>query len=165
MYIEVGFLILTGFFIYLDGFGIVNNQVKYQIQRAKQLKSLVKSRHTGFCKITYVMTKIVAQSLLYTFVQKVNKSVVKLDKNKYKVSFIINHRIHTIVIEAKKGPDSLIGAYDENDNDITFKLVPYFRNIKIQKNLTPSFFNCDKISIETGYGESFEFNNDSSIEI
>lgn len=158
----------TSYFIYkTDTHNIIYNAVERKYKKWKKINSLVASRHENLSDIYYISIKMILQAIYLSFVQYLNNSVRKLDKNTYEVSYIIGAKSYKMIAIPKKGPCPIIQIRDENDDDLTDYILPYYgpnydwHSIKF----IPQFFKCKKLIFEMDDGNQKVFNQLDYIEI
>tara|TARA_B100000401_G_scaffold436879_1_gene381223 strand:+ start:2137 stop:2634 length:498 start_codon:yes stop_codon:yes gene_type:complete len=112
----------------------------YTMTTHKSLLSVIKSSIVIICKLIWL-----------TLLQKVNNSVIKLDKNKYLVQFCIKGKWYKEIIHAKSGPSSIVQIIDEDENDVTDEVEPYW-----------NWLSCSNSDIDIKYLQynSLTFNMD-----
>jgi len=101
--------------------------------------------------------KTLFEAICVTGYQKLNKSVKKIDKKTYEITYKINNKFYKFRQIVKRGPCPFTKIVDENDRDITDIIKLYagpcynFHN----QSITPKYFDCKRIMIC--------YNNDSKI--
>ena len=137
MYIFLALVLLVATYLYPSIlFSTISN---YKIYRRKlgRLKHLSTLKHTeGDDRIIPVKKRImiyytcvimIFEHLYLTIFQILNKSIVKISKNTYELTYMLNDNTYKILIKTNIGPQpKIIQALDENDNDITENLRFYF---------------------------------------
>jgi hypothetical protein len=152
-------------FIHMGGPLIVWLDVKDKYRRFRKLNKLVATQYKPCCMIFWVSIQILCKSLWLSFMQWANNSVQKADRQRYEVSYIINGRLYKMIVKPVRGPAPILLAVDENQEDITSKLVPYlgpqrdFHGFK----LTPQFLGYQEISAELSTGETVTFGETETI--
>ena len=99
------------------------------------------------------------------FLQYMNNSVVKINKNTYEVSYIINNKLYKMIVRPERGPKSVTNIFDENDDDITHEIEPYLgpNNDFHGHKFTPKFFCKKRIIIYKSGNEKIIFEDDEMI--
>ena len=90
--------------------------------------------------------KFFYEQIVLTIEQKIRKSCIKIDNN-YHISFIIENKVYKLIIKPIRGPDNIIRITNENEEDITNRLIPYIHGIKSFKYITPKLFSYKGINI------------------
>ena len=91
--------------------------------------------------------KMFSKVVWYKFIHSILlNQFIKHEGNSVILSYIINGRLHKIVVDNKRGPNKILCITDENDNDVTDEIMVYdFEN---GIDLTPSFWNKKKLTFE-----------------
>lgn len=92
------------------------------------------TKHKNICSVLQSAIVIICKLIWLTLLQKVNNSVIKLDKNKYMVQFCIKGRWYKQIIFAKSGPSEIVQIIDENENDVTHEVEPYYNGLTSSYN-------------------------------
>jgi len=148
--------ILAGIFIGLGGHTIVKETVMDKYRRFRSLNKLVSSQYKNICMILWVSIQLICKSLYLSFVQWINNSVVKVDKHRYEVSYLINGRLYKMVVKPVRGPAPILLVTDEECNNVTDLVIPYmgvqrdFHGVKI----TPQFLGYKELTLELDSGET-----------
>lgn len=151
----------TSYFIYkTDTHNIIYNAVKRKYKKWKKINSLVSSRHEKLSDIYYISIKMILQAIYLSFIQYLNNSVRKLDKNIYEVSYIIGGKTYKMVSIPKKGPCPIMQIRDENNDDLTEYILPYYGPNYDWHSVSfiPQFFQCKKLIFEMDDGNQKIFN-------
>ena len=139
--------------------------VKLKYRKIKSLKELVQSQHKNILMILWVSLCIICKTFYISICQYLNRSIRRIDKNTYEISYTINGILYKMIVKPKKGPKCIIEAVDENDNDMTHLLLSYigpmenFHGVKI----TPKFFNKEKIIFSLSDGNERSFHVDEEL--
>lgn len=164
------FLYVAGFFsvilLYkIDAHTIIKENTLNKYSRWKKLNKLVATQYKRKYLIIYHSICMIFTSLWIAFLLYINDSVKKIDHKTYEVSYIINGKYYKMLIKPDRGPLPVLLVYDDKENDMTNKFLPYlgakndFHGFKI----TPQFFGVDKLSLETSNGESLVFKDNEMI--
>lgn len=152
-------------FIYLDGPKIIKNSVVPYINKAISLKNLVSSQNNGKLNILKISLTILFEALYIIISQRFNKTVIKLDKNRFQISYVIDGKLYKIVVKSKRGPRNILIVYDENQKDMTDIILPFLGPYEDlhKQDYTPEFFNSKSLTFETSNGDKLNFKNDDII--
>jgi hypothetical protein len=159
---------LTISFLYtIDSHNIIYNYILEKYSKWKRLNNLVSTQHNSKFIITFISLQMVAESLYNSLIQYLNNSVIKLNKNTYIVSYVINGKLYKTVVVPKRGPLPVLNVIDENNNDISDIILPYLgpNNDWNKYKFTPSFFKSKQLTFELLNGEIKIFNENEVIEI
>ena len=55
--------------------------------------------------------------------------IIKLIKNTYEVSYIINGKLYKMIVTPVRGPTPILSITNEHDNNIIDEIIPYFANL------------------------------------
>jgi len=161
-------LITSSTFLYLfykiDGYNIVSNVLILKYQKWKSLNNLVSSRYESRFMITYISINMLIKSLYQSLVQYMDNSIVKIDKNKYELTYIINGKLYKMIITPIRGPSPILNIMN-GENDVTDIIFPYFGpdNDWHNTKFYPNFFNFKQLTFEMTNGEKKIFNNSETI--
>ena len=140
--------LLTSIFLYrIDSYNIIYTVCDKKYKKWNKVTALVSSNHTSKVSVYLISIKMILQAIYLSFIQYLNNSVRKLDKNTYEVEYIIGGKIYKMIVIPKKGPNNILYILDENNNDLTDFILPYYgpnydwHFIK----LSPQFFRYKKI--------------------
>lgn len=123
LYILTALLML---FLYrLDGHVIFYNRIMSDYNKFKALNNLVATNHKNICIILWFSVCIIAKAMYINLIQYLNKSIRKINKNTYELTYVINGNTYKIRLVPKRGPKTIIQAIDENDVDITDTIQEY----------------------------------------
>jgi hypothetical protein len=156
---------ITGIFIYFDGYKISKNIIVSRYNKLKNLKELVSTRNKNMCMIFWICLSLIFKSLYINMCQKLNRSVIQIDKNSYEITYVISGHMYKIYVKPVRGPKPVILITDDNDEDITDIVVPYLGpHSNCHGNThTPLFFKREKLIFELSNGNSLEFNINDTI--
>jgi hypothetical protein len=115
--------------------------------------------------IVFVSTKMLTQSFYQSLVQYLDNSVVKIDKNKYELTYIINGKLYKKIIMPERGPIPVISIINENGCDVTDQILPYMgpNNNFHNENFYPTFFGHKKLIFEMSNGDVKIFDENEKI--
>lgn len=123
MYILPGLLM---YFMYrLDGHTIIYNRAVRDYSRFKALNSLVATHHKNIGLILWFSMCIIVKAMYINLIQYLNKSMRKIDKNHYELSYVVNGNLYKMFIRIRRGPRNIIQALDGDDCDITDMIQEY----------------------------------------
>ena len=147
---------------------IDTHKIAYSICEKKhkswnRITNLVESKHSSKLIIYTISIKMIIQAMYLSFVQYLNNSVRKLDKNTYEVEYIIGGKTYKMVVVPKKGPNHILHIIDENDDDLKDLILPYYgpKYDWHSNKLIPEFFGRKKLvfHLDDGTEKTF-FNQD-----
>ena len=160
--------VITAVSYYFSFFHSAINAFETKRRKLTSLVRLIQTQYTNILMVLWVCICIVGKSLYISVVQELNKTVVRLDKNTYEVSYTIGGILYKVHIRAKRGPKTLIQALDENDNDITDTMQAYLGPLENfhGNTFTPEFFAKKEItlSLSSGCDKTFGINDTLSLD-
>jgi hypothetical protein len=167
-YVFYGIILLSLYFFreeIINGYKSTINQINKLRLLGNAIHSL-DNKKSAF-KIILSSLKVICQVIWLSLIQRfVYKNVKKIDKNKYELFFGIEGKIYRLVVNHKRGPSHILQIIDNNDNDITNKLEPYFNtSMNIVNEFTPKYFGYDILTIETVCGTERTFKEDEIIKL
>ena len=152
---------------FFDVFHSTMNIVSVKTRKLQSLAQLVRTQYKNIFMVIWVCMSIIVKNTYITLAQKLNKTLVRIDKNTYEVTYVINGIQYVMHIKTKKGPKRLIQALDKDDNDITEKIQSYLGPMENFHGhaYTPRFFNTDEITINLSSGQDLVFRDEETIVI
>ena len=125
----------------------------YTMTNHKNIFSVIKSAIFIVCKLIWL-----------TLLQKVNNSVIKLDKNKYLVQFCIKGKWYKQIIHAKSGPSSIVQIIDQNENDVTEEVEPFYNWLCCaNKDIDVKYLKYDSLIFNMDDGDSKVLTKDDKL--
>jgi len=112
-----------------------------------------------------LVSRILAKSMYISAMQKINKTVLKLGKNVYEVSYTINGKLYKMLVSPNRGPSQILMVCDENNNNITELVIPYMGpNYDWHgNNITPGFFGCKELTFSLYNGTDYTYTLDEQL--
>jgi hypothetical protein len=152
-------------FIYLEGPTIIKYNVVKKYNDFRKINRLVSTNYKGFLRILWVTLCLIMKMLWLNFLQKINKSVIKLDKNSYLITYAIKGKIYKMVVKPKRGPRDILLVYNEKYEDISDKIVPY---LGPEENwhgsvFKPENFGLNELTFELSNGKQNIFGKNQDI--
>jgi hypothetical protein len=166
MFIVISSLIISSIlFIKIDGYNIIYNTVIVKYEKWGRLKNMVSTKYNSPFMINYISLKMICQSLYKSFIQYMDNSVIKVDKNKYEISYIINGKLYKMIIKPLRGPSCVLDIRDDKNNDVTEHIIPYLGPNEDWNNTQfyPLYFGYNKLIFELLDGTIKIFNNNEII--
>jgi len=162
----IGALIFYSF-VYLDGVNIVKNVTQTSIIRWKKVNRLVSTNYKGFFTVLWVSVCMILKAIWISIIQYLNSTIIKLDGNKYLVTYIIKGQTYKMVITPLRGPKKVLMVSDENSEDVSNMIIPY---LGPEENFhgeiyTPKFFEKQELIFEMSNGTEKIFQCDEKIVI
>ena len=159
----------SGFFIlYWSGtFTIIYNSCKDNYTRFNLLRSgmLQINNRTTIWNSFSIVGKVIYNTIILKFLQKINNSVQVIDKNNVIISYVLNNRLYKLSVIPRKGPATVILITDQDDNDISNDIFPFFGPNRDWHNkpYSPEFWNKQSLTFHMITGEIKTFKNNETI--
>lgn len=156
---------LIGTFIYLDGPKIVKNNLSIKCHKFRKINRLVSTNYKGIFTILWISLCLIIKALWINAIQYMNNTIVKLDKNKYKVTYVINGKTYEMIVKPIRGPKKVLLVYDENQEDVSHLIFSYLGPEEDwhSKSYTPKFFNRNELTFELSNGTQKVFIENDNI--
>ena len=160
-------LIITtsSFIIFYYNFDLISKKISFYNEKWEKLNKLVSKKHNSKIMIWYCSIIILIKKQYLKFLEYIDNRVVKIDKNLYEISYIINDKQYKMFIKPLKGPKPYSKIIDENDKDITEEIEAYlgpcydFHKFKV----TPRHFSKKRIIIHKYDNEKDIFEDEQII--
>jgi hypothetical protein len=158
-------LLFISFLYNLNTHLIIKNELVSKYNRWKKLNSLVSTSQKNKLTIIIVSLKLIFQAIWISFLQSKNKTIKKLNKNKYELTYIIEGKLYKLVVNVTRGPSPVLQVINNHNNDVTSQIIPYIGpNYNWHKNqFTPDFFGYESLSFELADGNEYTVKNKTSI--
>ena len=152
---------------YLEIFQSTQNAIAIKYRKVQSLVNLVRTQYKNIFMIIWVCTCIVVKNTYINLCQKLNRSVVRVDKNTYEVTYVINGVQYKMHVQAKKGPKILIQALDQDDKDITETIQSYLGPMENFHGhaYTPKFFGTNEVTLNLSSGKDLTFKDSEQIKL
>ncbi len=139
--------------------------IKQKHHKWKRLNNLVSSKHKNIIMINWISLCMLIESKYIDFLQYINKTFKKLDKNTYEITYSVNGKIYKMIVKPSRGPNIISKIVDQNNIDVTKEILPYLgpNNNWHNTNFTVDFFHCEKLIFEMNSGEIKEFDKHEKI--
>ena len=116
-------------------------------------------RNNSKVKLFIITSTILLKVLWLSLLQKLNKSVTKINKNKYEISYMVGNKLYKFHCLVARGPTKVLQIIDKNSNDVTNIIKPFvgpnydFHNLKY----TPNDFNYNELTFQLADGTDVTF--------
>ena len=159
------FFLVTLSSIYFYNKNNISNYITKKYNKWLSLNNLVSSRYKSNFMIKIISLEMIFKSLYLSFIQYMNNSLIKIDKNSYELSYIVNGKLYKMIIKPKRGPIPILCVTNENNIDITDNILHYLgpNNDWHGKTYCPEFFKQHMLNIELLDGTKKTFNHDETI--
>jgi hypothetical protein len=126
------------------------NFINIKYDKWKSLNQMVATKHKSKAIIILVSIQLILQSFWLQFLQYINNTIVKIDNNRFELTYFLNGKTYKMIIKPDRGPCPISLILDENQQNITERILMYYGpnyNWNHHK-FTPYFFNCKKLYIQ-----------------
>jgi hypothetical protein len=152
-------VISCGVLYYTDAYTITKDFVTLKYEKWRKLNKLVSTTQDNKLLVVVESIKLILQVMYISLLQKMNKSIKKLDKRTYEVTYVINGRMYKMVAKPTPGPIPILQIIDEESNDVTDKVLPYMGPTYDWhgNKLSPEFFGAKTLTFELYNGTEYTF--------
>lgn len=161
------FTALFYFFYILRGYKTTATVIYSKYQKWKSLNKLVSLsvKNNNMAIITWVSMVLIFKTLYVNLIQKLNKSVKRLGKNTYEITYTLNGRIYKLLVKAKRGPAPILQISTNNDIDVTDDIMPYLGPDYTWHlhNYSANFFGYSSLTFQLSNGTEKIFTLDEPI--
>lgn len=149
----------------LDIHLIVKNELIVKYNKWIRINSLVSTSQKTKLAIITVSLKLIFQAIWISLLQYINKTVRKVSRNKYEISYVIEGKLYKLIVTVTRGPSPVLQVINNSNEDVTNKIMPYIGPDYNWHNcqFTPDFFNCDSLSFELADSSEYTVKNRSII--
>ena len=140
------------------------NTIYVNYKRLKLLETTTPGLEVSVVNITKSSLKMCFSLLFLYFSQNWEKSVKNIGFNHYEITYAIRGRVYKLRVRPTKLP-KILQVIDENDDDVTDKLSPYFgpdENFH-GKVYRVRDFKYKELSFNMADGNTYEFREDDDI--
>ena len=118
-------LISVGLFVYKIFEESINEYVSAKTTKLKNLRKLVASQHDNKLVINAICCSMIIKANYLALLQYLNTSVYKTGKNVYEVSYVIEGKPYTMIVNPLRGPCPFTSITNDLGHDITPIILPY----------------------------------------
>lgn len=157
--------LIVGSFIYLDGYNITKNTIVPKWKRFRKVNKLVSKNYKGIFRILYISISLIIKALWINIIQYMNNTIIKIDKNTYIITYVVNGNIYKMKVTKLRGPSKVLMVTDENNEDVSDIIIPYmgveqnFHNNKYKVD----FFKRKELAFQLSNGDEKVFEGDNEI--
>ena len=176
MFIYILSIILIMYFIKIDGPKIVKNEivVKYNFfKRCNKINKMLRINYRDYFNILWISINIIFNALWISFIQYINKSVIKIGYNKYLITYVINGKTYRMIVDNDKNSkngkisdnSNILLVYNENGVDLTSNVISYYGPKKDWHGdmFNSEFFSSKELNFEMSNGDYKVFKNEENI--
>ena len=136
--------------------------IKYQ--KWLSLNSMMSTKYKSTIIIKIMSVYMIFQFFYLQILQYLTNTVVKIDKNTYEITYIINGKIYKIVVKTERGPLNYYKILNDKQENIIEEIIQYYGpHYKNQIKLTPAFFKTEQITLIKFDDSQIIFNSDDKI--
>lgn len=137
--------ILGGFYIFKKSHP---DYIKVKYQKWVSLNSMMATKYKSPSMVKIMSVYMIFKFLYLQTLQYLTNTVVKIDKNSYEITYLINGKIYKMVVKTERGPLSYYKILNDKNENIIDEISQYYGpHYKNQVKLTPLFFNTSKIRL------------------
>lgn len=150
------FFMFVGF-LTLDTHIIIKNEIVSKYNRWKRLNSLVSTSHKNKLSIIIISLKLIFQAIWVSFLQSTNKTVKKINKNKYELTYVVEGKVYKLIVNVTRGPSPVLQIIDNLNNDVSSEITPFLGPNYNWHNtqFTPDFFGYSSLTFELADGTEY----------
>ena len=93
------------------------------LKKWNSLTGLVSVKHKKKYKIILISIQLLCKAIYVSFLQYMNNSVKKLDKNNYELTYVVEGNIYKYRFRIRRGPKPIIMASNESNDDISNEII------------------------------------------
>lgn len=110
-------------------------------------------------------SKTVLKMWWIQFLHWINSTVEHIDHHTAIVSYTLDGKLYKLAVKRKKGPHRILLITDENHDDVTNLILPYYGPYRDWHNLDykPSFWKKEQLNFQLSSGEILHFYQDEHI--
>lgn len=125
-----------------------NDYINVKYQKWISLNSMMKTKYKSPIMVKIMSVYMILKFLYLQILQYLTNTVVKIDKNSYEITYIINGKMYKMVVKTHKGPLNYHKILNDANEDITDEVCQYYGpHYKNQIKLKPSFFKTSNIKL------------------
>jgi hypothetical protein len=122
--------------------------IKIKYQKWVNLNSMMATKYKSPIKVKIMSVYMIFKFFYLQTLQYLTNTVVKLDKNSYEISYLINGKIYKMVVKTDRGPLNYYKILNDKNENITDEISQYYGpHYKNQIKLTPDFFKTSSIKL------------------
>lgn len=165
-YIVVGVSCLIMTLLYrIETHKSIKNVMVNKYYRWKELNNLVSTTETNKLNIFMISMKLIIQTVYIAFLQYINKTVRKIGRNTYEISYVIDGKLFKMIVISKRGPTPILQISDDKQNDVTEQILPYMGPQYDWHNthFSPEFFGTKSLIFELLDGTEYTYEEKTNL--
>jgi hypothetical protein len=154
------FLLVFGIAVWaFDGHTIAKNTIVTKYRKFREVNRLVETKYKTIGMILWVSIQMICKMYWLNVLAWLNTSVRHVDKRRIEVSYVLNGKLYKVITSIHRGPCSILLISDENSEDITEEILPFFGPNEDwhKQEFTPEFWNRKTLNFELSSGEHKTF--------
>ena len=136
---------------------------KFKYNEWIKLNSMMRLKYKNPITVKIMSVYMIFKFSYLQIIQYLTNSVVKIDKNHYEVSYIINGKLYKMIVKHKRGPSHIHKIIDGDNNDLTDTIMEY--NGPKQTKISPRFFNSEFFVVHHINGDFFTIKEFEEMEL
>jgi hypothetical protein len=114
-----------------------------------------------------VTVMVLLEAIYITLIQKLNKSVKKIDRTTFELTYVINGKLYRMRVRPKRGPSPVMQISNEEQIDVTDQVLPYMGpSYDWHKNtFSPNCFGHQTLVFEFSDGSETTFEEKSTVSL
>lgn len=152
--------------IIFGGYCMYKLNLSKKYKKYREVNKLVSSKEKNFIMVHFISVKMILQVVYINFLQYMNNTVIKVGKNTYEISYVIEGKLYKMIVKPMKGPTPILQIND-GVNDITDLVLPYLGpnyNWHHTK-FSPEFFDRKCLTFEFSNGIERTFSIEEHLHI
>jgi hypothetical protein len=135
----------------------INNSLCIYWGNWRSINKLVSRNNKNKVSIIFYSITMIVKILWISILQYFNNTVISIDKNIYEVSYVINNKLYKFHTCVQRGPVPILQIIDQDDNDVTSRVLPYMGPKYKGHALEPSPYTLkyESLSFELCNGNSY----------
>jgi hypothetical protein len=144
-----------------------NDFISEKYAKFRKLNNMVATQQNSKIMVFLVSCQMMAESYYLRLSQYLNKSVRKLDKNLYEISYVIEGKTYKMIVSPTRGPPPILKVSTDTIGNITNHILEYCgpKYDWHGNKFTPEFFGHKQITVEFADGTINTFTYDEHLRI
>lgn len=141
-------------------------KIQKKYKQFREVNKLVGIHYKSFGKIIYISLSMIAKMYWMNFIKWL-EGAIEIKDGILVMSYVYNGKIYKLPLKGKKGPSPIIIIVDENGEECTDLILPYFGpNYNWHGgSFTPEFWGKNSLTFELASGENKLFRKEEKIKI
>lgn len=150
----------------VDFLGDLYHSGKEKVNKLRELRKLARDNNVSIKKVILTVLSTLYSILYYTLVQKLNKTVRKVDKNTYEVTYCISGKVYKFNTKARRGMSEVLQIVS-GDQDVTEEIEPFLgpKSDFHGFEYTPSSFGYSTLTFNMVDGNVITFSENENLKL